>query len=162
MKPLRFLILSLAMVIAFPLTGLCDSLKIYLKLDGIDGEATAAGHNGDIEVASFKLSVTQRGLNLAGGTASAGASDFKPLTIYKFIDLASPKIFIACASGRLIKTATLVVESTVADQASSPPRPQGPFFKIVLSNVLIANVNEDAATTDQQGNIVETVALSYS
>jgi type VI secretion system secreted protein Hcp len=139
-----------------------NSFRIHLKLDGIDGESSDTGHNGEIDVVTFKAGVMQRALaNAAGGGASAGASDFKPLTVFKYLDLASAKLFLACATGQHIKTATLTVENTGSETAT-PARPLGVFFKIVLTDVLVASVNEDSSTTDQLGNLVESISLSYS
>lgn len=130
------------------------AIEIFLHIDGIDGDSTVRDHLGDINVVSFRAGVMQRGLNLAGGAASAATSDFKPLSIYKFIDQASPKLFLACATGLHAPTATL----TVRKSASRP----FDFFIIRLTDVIVSNVNADADTTDANGTLVETVALSYT
>lgn len=130
------------------------AVEIFLHIDGIDGNSLDQDHVGDISVVSFKAGVMQRGLGLAGGAASAATSDFKPLTVYKFIDQASPKLFLACATGQHAATATLTVRKTGAQPFD--------FFIIKLRDVIISSVNADADTTDANGTLVETVSLSYT
>jgi hypothetical protein len=54
-----------------------DSVRAFLKIDGIQGKSTNAKHAGEIDVAAFKLGVLQ---SLASGTAAEAArvSDVRP------------------------------------------------------------------------------------
>jgi type VI secretion system secreted protein Hcp len=150
-------------------SSFAESFNIYLKIDpavslNVQGESTAEGHAGEIDVASFKAGILQKGVVFAGGGVSAGKAELTPLTIYKFLDKASPSLFLACATGVHFPKATLVIEtpSSIGLQAAAPGRPAGEFFRIELKNVVITSVNHDASTTDSEGNLVETVTLGFT
>jgi len=143
------------LVLCFFVAGAHGAVDAFLKIDGIEGDSTDETHPNEIVALSFKIGVVQHtALNSAVGGISTGRPEFKPLTIFKSIDKASPKLFMACASGKHFANATLVVRKAGENPVE--------FFKVVLTDVLISSLNEDADTTDREGNPVETVALSYS
>lgn len=149
--------------------SLAESFNIYLKIDpsgslNIQGESQVENHAGEIEVASFKAGILQKGAVFAGSAVAAGKAELTPVTIYKFLDKASAPLFVACATGVRFPKATLVIETppSLGLQAAAPGRPQGEFFRIELKDVVITSVNHDASTTDSEGNLVETVTLSYT
>jgi len=153
---IKHLLLVAALFTCSSQSASAQAYKTFLKIEGITGSSTNTGHEGEIDVLSYKAGVVQRALtNLAGGGATSATSDFKPLTIFKGIDLATPPLLVSCAFGQHFPTATL----SIFKLSNGVLRP---FFKIVLSDVVIASVNEDSDTTDQTGVLVETVSLSYS
>jgi type VI secretion system secreted protein Hcp len=81
----------------------------FLKIDGIDGESRAVGHEKSIEVMSWSWGVSNTSSAGTGGGGGAGKSSPKPLLITKGIDKASPLLFKACANGQHIKKAELEV-----------------------------------------------------
>jgi type VI secretion system secreted protein Hcp len=101
---------------------------------------------------SFKIGAQQAGLlSQAGSGASAGKSQFTPLTLYKNVDQTTPELFIACATGKQIKHALLTVSGDTGQI----------FFQVALENVYIASINDDS-TNDDGGIPFETFTLSYS
>lgn len=169
MKTFKLLFIAAGLAAAFIVPAAAEPFEIVLKIEptgsspAIVGESVLQGHEGEIDVASFNMGVLQKGAAFAGGSAfGAGKSEFKPLTIYKFIDKATPALFVACATGARYKKATLVVTTAPISALAAPPeRAIGDFFKIVLEDVFITSINQDANTTDGNGNLVETVDLSY-
>jgi type VI secretion system secreted protein Hcp len=129
------------------------SFEVFLKIDGIEGDSTVVGHEGEIKAISFKMGVLQTGTFAVGGGGGAGRAEFTPLTVYKFIDKASPQLFLAAAFGDHIRRATLVVRR-------SGPNPFE-FFKIALLDVIISSVNDQSSATAQNSNLVEPITLSY-
>jgi hypothetical protein len=77
-----------------------DSVRAFLKIDGIQGKSTNAKHAGEIDVAAFKLGVLQSLASGTGGGGGAGKATFAPITIYKGVDRASPLLFSHCATGQ--------------------------------------------------------------
>ena len=70
----------------------------FLKVDGIPGESQEPGFLDQIEVVSFKMGVQQKGVSDFGGGAGVGKSEFLPLRIFKYVDKASPALFLKCAT----------------------------------------------------------------
>jgi type VI secretion system secreted protein Hcp len=82
----------------------------YLKLDGVQGESRAAGHEGEIELLDWKWGCDQS-LNIGSQSSGAGAGKikFRSLSITKLIDKSSPVLFVSAASGRAFLTGHLTV-----------------------------------------------------
>ena len=164
------LLLAASLTLGWTVPAFAEPSDIHLKIESgtlsaplIAGESTYPGHVGEIDIASFKLGVTQKGLLSAGTTgAGAGKSQFTPLTVYKYLDKATPQLFVACALGSHYKTATLTIsEPSNTGFAASPGRHSGDFFTVVLQDVFVVGVNQDASSTDSNGNLLETIDLSY-
>ena len=76
----------------------------YIQIDGIKGESTDSEHKDWIEITSFSHAITQpvsATANSAGG-ATSGRCKHEDFVITKFIDLASPKLYEMCSSGKHI------------------------------------------------------------
>jgi type VI secretion system secreted protein Hcp len=103
----------------------------YLKLDGIKGSSTDSKHKDELELMSHRWGVTQM---TAIGSAQSGVSSGKSraghLICMKKVDVASPKLFLQCANGQPITTATLVIRRAGKDQQE--------FCTYTLTNVLVA------------------------
>ena len=83
---------------------------VFMTIDGIPGESQDDKHKDWIELASFSSSVTQSAGSASrstGGAASGGRADFSDVMVTKVLDKASPKIIIACATGKHIKEITI-------------------------------------------------------
>jgi type VI secretion system secreted protein Hcp len=83
--------------------------------------------------------------------------DFGPLKVYKYIDKASIPIFVACAVGKHLPKVTLSVVRT-----GSTDVPPFDYFVVVLTDVLVSSVNDSTDTTDDQGNLLETVSFDFA
>jgi type VI secretion system secreted protein Hcp len=79
----------------------------FLKLDGIVGESTDAKHKDEIELVSFSWGLTQSSSRGSGG--GAGKAQFKEFEFLMRVNKASPALFLAAASGKHLKDATLSV-----------------------------------------------------
>lgn len=81
----------------------------FLKVDSIDGECLDSGHEGWIEVLSYGWGVVQptSGTPSSAGGLTAQRADFKPFTVIKALDKASPKLALGCAGGEHFKSAIL-------------------------------------------------------
>jgi type VI secretion system secreted protein Hcp len=128
------------------------SFEVFLKIEGIQGDSTARGHENEINVVSFNLGVLNTGTFSPGGFPS-GKAEFKDLRVIKFIDSASVPLSVAAANGDLIGSATLVVRKSGPDPF--------PIYKIVLDPVLISSVDDSVSTTDPNGNLLESITLNW-
>lgn len=131
------------------------SSQFFLNIPGIAGESTATGHVGQIDVISFKLGVSQRGISDFGGGGGAGKSTFLPVTVFKNTDLASPALFLACATGKHIPK----VELHAARPGSNGLQT---YLVLTLSDVLVSSVNNEAADTNGFESVLESVSLNFA
>jgi len=79
----------------------------FIKLDGIPGDSVDAAHKDWIDVQSWSWGVANAGALASGGGGGAGKATFQDLAVAAQLGRASPKVFLACATGQHIKEATL-------------------------------------------------------
>jgi type VI secretion system secreted protein Hcp len=104
----------------------------YLKLDGIKGSSTDSKHKDELELMAHRWGVTQMtAIGSAQTGVSAGKSRAGHLICLKKCDVASPKLFVQCAAGQPIATATLVIRRAGKDQQE--------FCTYTFTNCLVAS-----------------------
>lgn len=132
-------------------TSTAATFYAWMKLSGIEGEATKRGHERWIQVLGFSW-------GLAGGqTGARGAvarPTFQQLTVQKYFDKSSPHLAAASAESKVIPEAELVFYGPAG--TSSPP-----LGRVKLANVQVAEIRTerlDAASTERP---TETVGFRF-
>ena len=130
------------------------AFEAYLSIKGVAGESTDDKHKDWIEVTSYKMGLGQlsSASHSTAGGAAAGKVHFEDLECSHLIDMASPKLFEACAKGTHIADATL--ELCRAGGAKFK------YMEIKLENVLITNLKTDDASAAMEFP-TETITLNY-
>lgn len=108
------------------------AVDMFLKIDGIPGESTDNNHKDEIDVLSYNWGESQPAppASSAGGTA-AGRVAMQDFHFAMRINKASPKLFLACASGAHIRNAIL----TVRRSGGNPVE----FLKWTLTDVTVGS-----------------------
>jgi type VI secretion system secreted protein Hcp len=152
----RFLastILASSLVVALPAHA---AVSIVLKLTDIKGESIASKHVGEIDTLSWSWGVTRetpqgsgaRGIAVASAKASPSA-----LVIMKYVDAASPSMFLAAIQGKRIAEATLVVMKVGGKTPVD-------MIKIKLKDVVITSVKTGNPTPNDR--YTEEVSLAFA
>jgi type VI secretion system secreted protein Hcp len=126
----------------------------YLQIDGVKGESTDSAHKDWIEILSFAHSISQpasASANSAGG-ATSGRCKHDDFVITKFVDLASPKLYELCSSGKHIKK---VVIELMRASGGAPVK----YMAIEMDQVVISKVSPGVASSDEFP--IESVAFNY-
>ena len=129
------------------------STRWFLNLDGIPGESAAVDHKGEIDVLSYSWGVASGGSGTMSGGHVAGKATFTDLHITTPLSIASPKLFLACATGQHIKKATLVgLRNTGKGKGAE-------VLEVTMEDILITSVTESG-----EPNAVpsESLSLAYS
>ena len=103
----------------------------FLKLDGIDGESTQKGHEKEIELMSWSFGAQNTGTSVSHGGGGAGKVSMQDFHFVMNVNKASPKLFLACASGEHIKKATLVCRKAGKTQQE--------YLKWTFSDFIVAS-----------------------
>ena len=150
---LAVVVAGCCMLLAAP-AGRAAAVDYFLKIEGIDGESKAQGHQNWLEVTSIAWGrgapqgVAEGGM---AGRSSAGeargASGPGQMTITKTMDKASPKLMQAMASGRHIASAQL-------DLA----KPGAPAMRYNFQSVIISSYRQMGS---QGGQPVEQVTINF-
>jgi type VI secretion system secreted protein Hcp len=92
------------------------AIDYFLQITGVEGESTDAKHKGWIDVDSWSWGESNPGALASGGGGGAGKVTFQDFHFVTRVNKASPKLFLACASGQHFKDATLVARKAGKDQ----------------------------------------------
>lgn len=132
-------------------------MPIYMKLDSIDGEATAKGHEKWIEVLSWSWGMTNpTTIGSATGGAGAGKASFQDLHFVQHTQSSSPLILKACATGQHLKQVDMAFI-----KGESQPSPTE-YLKIKLEDVLVSSYQAGGAEGSDNDVPSESVSLNFA
>lgn len=124
----------------------------FLKVDGIEGESTDAAHKDEIDVQSWSWGVVQTGTSPGSG-GGAGQANFQDFHFVARISKASPRLFLACATGIHHKWATLSGARTAGKGKAID------LLKYKLSDVQVTSVAHSDSDSEPP---MEQFSLNYS
>ena len=142
-------IIILACIGLFWNSGLAYSaIDVFLKIDGIPGESTDDDHRDEIELLAWSWQMSATGASHSGGSRAI----VRPLIVTKYVDKASPLIFLALLNGSHVPEATLVFRKAGARSLE--------YLKIKMYNVQFVNISHSGASGEDR--LTESVALFFS
>jgi type VI secretion system secreted protein Hcp len=126
----------------------------FIKIGDIKGESRDRYHKDEIEVLSWGWGLSiPAGASSAGGGARPGKANFQDLSFTHLVDMASPKLMLACASGKHYPEAKLSV-------CRPGPKASVDFILISMREVLVTGVQSTGAH-GQEGP-AEQVTLNFA
>jgi len=128
------------------------AVDMFLKIDGIKGESVDKTHKEEIDVLAWSWGATQSGTTHLGGGGGAGKAHFQDISFTKYIDKGSPTILMACAQGKHLKEATLVVR-----KAGGHPLE---YLKIKLTEILVTSISTGGSGGEDR--LTENVTLNFA
>jgi type VI secretion system secreted protein Hcp len=135
------------------------SVDFFLRVEGIEGESTDAKHKGEIDVLSWSWGASNP---VTAGPASGSASgrvNIQDLHFTTRMSKASPRLFLACATGQHLKQARLSAVRAGEKAAE--------FFSLTLSDVRISSYQSggsegsDIVPMDQVSLNAAKLAMEY-
>jgi type VI secretion system secreted protein Hcp len=121
---------------------------MFLKMQGVTGEAGDADHKGQIEVVSWSWGM-QASTSAATGRAT-GKGTMSELRIVKRVDQSSPTLMNFLRNHKLVPQAELTVRKAGATPLE--------YFKIELEGVRVTSLETESENTE----LVERVSLGFS
>jgi type VI secretion system secreted protein Hcp len=129
---------------------------IFLKIQGITGEASAPGHEGDMAIVSWSWGM-QASTPYTAGT-SGGQASMRSLDVVKLVDRASPTLLQYLDMHKLVSKATL----TVRKSGSSAPVEYLVMDMTKVRIVMINHGTQDAEVTEHVSLSFETISFTYT
>jgi type VI secretion system secreted protein Hcp len=123
------------------------AVDYFLKLKGIDGESHDSKHKNEIDLESWSWGETQGGGHASGGGGGAGKVVMQDFHFVMKINKASPKLFLACATGEHIGDAVLTCRKAGKEQQE--------FLIVKFTDLLVSSYqtggsgHSDIVPTDQ-------------
>jgi len=106
------------------------AVDYFLQISGVEGESTDAKYKGWLNVESWSWGETQS-VAVGGSGAASGKVSMQDFHFVTRVSKASPKLFLACASGQHLKEAKLV--------ARKASKAQDEFLSWTFSDVLVSS-----------------------
>lgn len=107
----------------------------YLKIEGIEGEATAKGFEKQAEIMAFSLAASNpTSVGSHGSGLAAGKVTLSPINLQKRSDKSSASLFAACCKGRHFPTAELSVRKATGEGG------QGAYLVYKLTDVMVESI----------------------
>lgn len=103
----------------------------FLKIDGIKGESKDSKHKDEIQLESWSWGETNTGSHSAGGGGGAGKVSMQDFHFTMSLNTATPKLFLACATGEHIKEALLTCRKAGGEQQE--------YLKIKFTDLLVSS-----------------------
>jgi type VI secretion system secreted protein Hcp len=126
------------------------AVDYFLKLDGIPGESTDSKHKNEIDIESWNWGQVNGGTHTGGSGGGAGKVSMHDFSFTMRINKASPKLFLACATGQHIKEALLTCRRAGKEQQE--------YLKIKFTELLVSNFQ----TGGSAGEVVPTDQISLN
>lgn len=148
-KIILFSILFIVFEATFVSNAYSAQADYYLQLDGIPGSATLAGEGGWIKLYTVQYRESDFNFRMAGANLanSANQADNPKWTLTKPVDVSSPELFDAIASGKHIKRGILA--ACMENNCDA---------KILLSDVSLIEFRTNSTNND----IIETLVIQSS
>ncbi len=127
------------------------AVDYFIKIDGIDGESQDKKHKGEVDVLAFSWGETRTGAQ-GGGGGGAGKVSVQDFRFSARTSKASPKLFLACATGEHIKKA--VFTGRRAGQ-------QQDFLTLLFTEVLVTSFQIGGSETADLSPVDE-ISLNFA
>ena len=116
-------------------------MQYFLRVDGIQGESSDDKHKGEIDVLSWSWGETQPTPPSPGGGGGGGKVEMSDLTVVAHVSKASPRLLLACASGKHIKSAVLTGRKAGKGQQE--------FLTFSLTDILVSSYQIGASASSE-------------
>lgn len=126
------------------------AVDFFLKIDGIPGEATDSKHSNEVDLISWSWGETNAGSHGSGGGGGAGKVAMQDFSFTMRVNKASPKLFLACASGQHIASALLTCRKAGKQQQE--------YLKISFTNLLVSSYQ----TGGSEGDVVPVDQIAFN
>ena len=129
------------------------AVDMFLKIDGVEGEARDSKHKNEIDVLSWSWGMTQSGYAHVGGGMGAGKVNVQDISLTKYVDKASPTIMLKCAAGQHFPKALLTVRKAGGDNPLE-------YYKVELTDVLVTSYQTGGSGGEDR--LTEQVSLNFA
>lgn len=129
------------------------AVDIFLKLQGIEGEARDKQHEKQIDVIAWSWGMSQSGNMHFGGGGGSGKVAVSDLSVTKWVDKATNNLIKHCTTGKHIAEGTLIVRKAGGTKIE--------YVTILLKEIIITSYNVGGAA-DGQDRLTENITLNFA
>ena len=128
------------------------AVDIFLKLEGIKGEAQDDKYKDEIDVLAWSWGAAQSGTTHMGSGSGSGKVAVQDLSVTKYIDKSSPSLFQHCCNGKHIPKGKLIVR-----KAGDKPLE---YLTVELEDIIVSHVTMGGSGGEDR--LTENVTLNFA
>lgn len=128
-------------------------MALFIKFDGVDGEAQDKDHKGWSDVLSFSWGLHKAGAGATGQSRRRGVATVEDVVCTKEYDKSSPKLAESVCTGKIFPKVEIHDTTTYGDGNRAV------FLKYELKNVMVSSLSVSAAGA---GDAVPTETFSLN
>lgn len=126
---------------------------MFIKIDGIEGEALDAAHKNEIEVLAWSWGVSQHSNMHSGSGGGSGKASVNDFSFDHYIDKSSPNLLSYCLSGKHIKNIQFIIRKAGGNPLE--------YLTIKFTDAIITSV-EIAGSLEDETRPRERVNFSFT
>ena len=126
--------------------------NMFLKINGIKGEAQDHKYRDCIEVLSWSWGMSQQGSMHVGTGGGSGRVSIHDLSITKWVDRSSPNLMAHCCSGKHFKEVLLIIRKSGGEAPVD-------YIRIKMENVLVSSVQTGGSGDEDR--LVESISFNF-
>ena len=127
------------------------AVDMFLKLDGIKGEAQDGKHKDEIDVLAWSWGMSQSGTTHAGSGSGSGKVSVQDLSLTKYVDKASATLINHTCTGKHISKGQLIVR-----KAGDKPLE---YITIDMDDIIVTSVSSGGSGGEDR--LTENVTLNF-
>jgi type VI secretion system secreted protein Hcp len=127
------------------------AVDIFLKLDGVTGEAQDQSHKDEMDILAWSWGMSQSGTTHMGSGGGAGKVNVQDLSVTKYVDNSTPTLMKFCCKGKHIDTGKLTVR-----KAGDEPLE---YIVIEFQELLISSISTGGSGGEDR--LTENLSLNF-
>lgn len=128
------------------------AVDVFLKLDGIKGEAQDEKHKDEIDILAWSWGMAQSGTTHMGSGSGSGKVSVQDLNLTKYVDKSSPTLAQHSCSGKHIAKGLLTVR-----KAGDKPLE---YIKLDLEDIIVTHVSMGGSGSEDR--LTESLTLNFA
>lgn len=128
------------------------AVDMFLKIDGIQGEAMDDKHADEIDVLAWSWGMSQSGTTHMGGGGGSGKVNIQDLSVTKYVDKSTPVLMMYCSDGKHIKKAKLTVRKAGGNQVE--------YIVINMEDIIVTSVSSGGSGGEDR--LTENISLNFA
>jgi type VI secretion system secreted protein Hcp len=129
------------------------AVDMFLKLDGVKGEAQDDKHKEEMDVLAWSWGMSQSGTMHTGGGGGGGKVAIQDVSITKWIDKASPVLMKYCSSGEQFKEGVLTVRKAGGKEPLE-------YLVITMKDIIVTSISTGGSGGEDR--LTENVSLNFA
>ncbi|MBK8209072.1 MAG: type VI secretion system tube protein Hcp [Rhodospirillales bacterium] len=129
------------------------AVDMFLKIDGIKGEARDSKHKEEIDVLAWSWGLSQSGSAHMGGGGGSGKVQVNDISVTKYIDSSTNALMLHCCNGTHVKEGVLTVRKAGGKDPVE-------YIKITMNDIIVSSLSTGGSGGEDR--LTENLSLNFA